>query len=175
VVPAGWETGGGLGTIGVAYGVGEEARQALRSAHALARRAGAKLRVLAVVTVGLDVYGDTEAPAEGQLGKDVEDVTGERKLHVERELREVVEALDVEVETDVFVGDPAETLVDVSRHLDLLVCGARGYGPVGAVLLGGVTRRLTAEAHCPVIVLPRGAQGALEGLLSEAPSVPVSS
>jgi hypothetical protein len=26
-----------------------------------------------------------------------------------------------------------------------------------------------------VIVLPRGAQGALEGLLSEAPSVPVSS
>jgi nucleotide-binding universal stress UspA family protein len=38
-----------------------------------------------------------------------------------------------------------------------------------AVLLGGVTRRLTAEAHCPVIVLPRGVTSSLEALSATAP------
>ena len=57
----------------------------------------------------------------------------------------------------------------VSEHLDLLVCGSRGYGPVRAVLLGGVSRRLTAEAHCPVIVLARGVTSSLEALMAESP------
>jgi hypothetical protein len=33
-----------------------------------------------------------------------------------------------------------------------------------AVLLGGVSRRVVAEAHCPVIVLPRGVKAPLEAL-----------
>jgi hypothetical protein len=36
--------------------------------------------------------------------------------------------------------------------------GSRGYGPLRAVLLGGVSRRLMVEAHCPVIVVPRGVE-----------------
>lgn len=51
--PPGWEAGGGLHTIGVAYVDTEEGREALRSAHALAQRAGATLRVLAAVKVTL--------------------------------------------------------------------------------------------------------------------------
>jgi nucleotide-binding universal stress UspA family protein len=58
-------------------------------------------------------------------------------------------------------------LIRVSEHLDLLVCGSRGYGPVRAVLLGGVSRRVAAEARCPVIVLPRGVRASLEALLAE--------
>ena len=54
-------------------------------------------------------------------------------------------------------------LMRVSENLDLLVCGSRGYGPVRAVLLGGVSRRLTAEAQCPVIVVPRGWTASLDG------------
>ena len=34
-------------------------------------------------------------------------------------------------------------------ELDLLVCGSRGYGPVHAVMLGGVSRALVDEAACP--------------------------
>jgi nucleotide-binding universal stress UspA family protein len=75
---------------------------------------------------------------------------------------------DVPTEVDAFVGDPAEILVDVSQNLDLLVCGSRGYGPARAVLLGGVTRRVTKEAHCPVIVLPRGVKAPLDALASQA-------
>jgi nucleotide-binding universal stress UspA family protein len=171
VVPGAWAARDRFETIGVAYGGGDEGHQAVHAAYALARRTGATLRLLAVVTVNLGFYGDTQAPTAGQLGTDVEDLAGERRVRIERELRQLVGGLDggAGVEIDVSVGDPAQTLIDVSRNLDLLVCGARGYGPLGAVLVGGVTRRLAAEAHCPVMVLPRGTQGWLEGLLSEAP------
>jgi nucleotide-binding universal stress UspA family protein len=63
---------------------------------------------------------------------------------------------EVPVEVDAFLEDPADVLIRVSAHLDLLVCGSRGYGPLRAVLLGGVTHRVTSAAHCPVLVLPRG-------------------
>ena len=81
-------------------------------ALALARRAGAKLRVLSAATPRLSVQ------------------------------------------------DPADFLIAASDRLDLLVCGSRGYGPQRAVLLGGVTRRVAAEARCPVIVPARGAETA---------------
>jgi nucleotide-binding universal stress UspA family protein len=75
----------------------------------------------------------------------------------------------VPVEVEAFVeDDPAQTLVRVSEHLDLLVCGSRGYGPLRAVLLGGVSRRVAVEAHCPVIVLPRGVRASVEALMAQA-------
>jgi len=75
----------------------------------------------------------------------------------------------VPVQVDAFLEDPADTLVRVSENLDILVCGSRGYGPLRAVVLGGVSRRVAAEAHCPVIVLPRGIEAPLDALMSEAP------
>jgi hypothetical protein len=46
--------------------------------------------------------------------------------------------------------------VSVSSHLDLLVMGSRGYGPRLGALLGSVSRRVTWNARCPVLVVPRG-------------------
>ena len=48
-----------------------------------------------------------------------------------------------------------------------LAMGARGFGPLRAVLVGGVSRRVTA-AHCPVVVLPRGVSAAPLEALAEA-------
>ena len=171
IVPPGWEAGAGLHTIGVAYVDTEEGREALRSAHALAQRAGATLRVLAAVKAGLAMYGETEARSAERRGKDFDEVEGELRVRAEEALRRATDALDgdVPVETDAFVEDPADVLIRVSEHLDLLVCGSRGYGPLRAVLLGGVSRRLTAEAQCPVIVLPRGVTSSLEALMAASP------
>jgi nucleotide-binding universal stress UspA family protein len=170
VVPQGWTDRGVPKTIGVAYVDTEEGRQALRAAHALARRAGATLRALTVVKVTLGMYDETEPSTSIRPAKVIEDVEGEHRVLAERALREAVEPLadDVHVEVDAFVGDPAEVLVDLSQNLDLLVCGSRGYGPLRAVLLGSVTRRVTAEARCPVIVVPRGVRNALEAMLEPA-------
>jgi nucleotide-binding universal stress UspA family protein len=171
IVPPGWERGAGLNTIGVAYVDTEEGREALRSAHALARRAGASLRALTAVKAGLAMYGETEAGTPGRRGKEFEEVEGELRVRAEAALRRATDALgdDVPVETDAFVEDPADALIGVSEHLDLLVCGSRGYGPLRAVLLGGVSRRLTAEARCPVLVIPRAVTGSLEALMEASP------
>ena len=166
IVPPGWEAGGGLNTIGVAYVDTDEGREALLGGYGLARRAGAALRVLTAVKAGLAMYRKTEARTAERPGRDFDEIEGELRVQAETAMRRATDALggDVAVETDAFVEDPADVLIRVSEHLDLLVCGSRGYGPVRAVLLGGVSRRLTAEAQCPVIVLPRGVKASLEGL-----------
>jgi nucleotide-binding universal stress UspA family protein len=171
IVPPGWEAGAGLNTIGVAYVDTDEGREALRGAHALAQRAGASLRVLTAVKASLAMYGETEARTAERRGRDFEEVEGELRVRAEDALRRATETLDgdVPVETDAYVEDPADVLVRVSENLDLLICGSRGYGPLRAVLLGGVSRRLTAEAQCPVIVLPRGVSSSLEALMAATP------
>jgi nucleotide-binding universal stress UspA family protein len=167
VVPHGWRAGEGLRTIGVAYVDTEEGREALRGAHALARQAGAALRVLTVAGVGFGAHAETEARTAGRRGKDFDEVEGEHRVLAETAARNAVAELegDVSVQVDAFAEDPAQTLITVSENLDLLVCGSRGYGPVRAVLLGGVSRRVAAEAHCPLIVLPRGVPASLEALV----------
>jgi nucleotide-binding universal stress UspA family protein len=178
VVPRRWTRNGAPETIGVAFADTPEGHEALRSAHALARRAGAKLRVLTVVRVTLTRYAETEAKTAARRAKYLEDVLGEHQRAAVEAARRAVASLDgdVDAEVDGFVGDPAETLVRVSEHLDLLVCGSRGYGPLRAVLLGGVSRRVVDEARCPVIVLPRGVKSSLEALVADAPeaTAPIS-
>jgi hypothetical protein len=50
----------------------------------------------------------------------------------------------------------------------LLLLGSRGYGPLRAVLLGGVSHVVVREAACPVIVLPRGARYGIDELFAPA-------
>ena len=57
-------------------------------------------------------------------------------------------------------GEAADELIRASETLDLLVCGSRGYGPLGAVLMGSVSARVVRNAACPVLVLPRAAKAA---------------
>jgi nucleotide-binding universal stress UspA family protein len=81
---------------------------------------------------------------------------------LEADARErMTEAVDqvrsaVSTEGEFAVGDPADVLAQKSADVDLLVTGSRGYGPMGAVLLGGTTHRLVSAAACPVLVVPRG-------------------
>jgi nucleotide-binding universal stress UspA family protein len=180
VVPRDWSAGPALSTIGVAYVDSQEAREAVRAAWALARRLGARLRAFTVVRETVAMHLETEPRMkEGQVGKDLIDVHGEHRLHALSHLERLVEELGsgVRVEADALVGEPAGVLVDLSKSLDLLVLGSRGYGPLRAVLLGSVSQRVTAEAHCPVSVLPRGVKAPLDALLEEtraraAPAAP---
>jgi nucleotide-binding universal stress UspA family protein len=170
VVPRDWKPRERFHTIGAAYVDTPEGHEALRSAYALARRAKATLRAITVVKVTVEMYAETETYIAGQQGKDLVDVEGEHRMFAERKLRRALEDEgldgDVPVEVDAVVGDPAEVLVDISKGLDVLVSGSRGYGPVRGVLLGSVSLHLTSEASCPVIVVPRGVKTALEALLA---------
>jgi nucleotide-binding universal stress UspA family protein len=156
-VPPGWSMRP-LREIGVAYVDTDEGRGALQAAHAFARRARATLRVVTVVHVTAQMLTETEASTGWRSGRDLDDIVGEHRALAERELRARVAELgeDVRVEVDALAGDPAEVLIELSERLDALMCGSRGYGPLRAVLLGGVSRRLAVAARCPVVVIPRG-------------------
>ena len=70
-------------------------------------------------------------------------------------------------DSEVLVNSTVTALEQFSHDVDLLVCGSRGYGPFGSVFLGGVSRRLVHRAACPVIVVPRGTERAIESLAGQ--------
>ncbi len=151
-------------TIAVGFVDTPEGHAALAAAHELARRAGARLRAIAVLhpSGGLDA-----ALANGTPPPRAHMLEGHRRAAHQQALERAVAALPagVEVQTEIHVEDPAETLLRISAHVDMLVCGSRGYGPLRSVLLGGVSRRLVDGAQCPVLVLPRGIERPLEALV----------
>ena len=53
----------------------------------------------------------------------------------------------------------ATTIDEVAEDLDagLIVCGQRGRGPVGSVLLGSVSHALAAHTKRPVLIAPQQA------------------
>ncbi len=154
-------------TIAVAFADTPEGHRALRAAHALAARAGAMLRVVSVLHPSVGLGGGFAQVAPPPRGVDLK--SHERAAH-ESALHHALLALGtgVEVETELHVGDPADVLIPISEQVDALVCGSRGYGPLRSVLLGGVSRRLVDGARCPLLVLPRGVEDPLGGLLDAA-------
>jgi nucleotide-binding universal stress UspA family protein len=64
---------------------------------------------------------------------------------------------------------PPDGVLDaLTADLDLLVCGARGYGRLREMLAHGVARRLIGAAACPVVVVPRGTAAAFATLVTGA-------
>jgi nucleotide-binding universal stress UspA family protein len=65
------------------------------------------------------------------------------------------ELLEVEYETELIGGPPAQAIADVARarHADEIVVGARGLGRVRS-LLGSVSHELLHVADRPVLVIP---------------------
>ena len=67
----------------------------------------------------------------------------------------------LESEGTLYSGKPADVLIGLTETVDILVMGSRGYGPLKAVLLGGVSGQVIRSAACPVIVVPRRAASAV--------------
>lgn len=154
VVPHGHAPPEQLKEVGVGFVPTPEGRRALHEAAAVARMSGADLRVITVVKPGIGADASA-SPAR--------DAAERNRAQLEAMLAHAIAdfADHVPTESEVFVDDPADALVSVSPNLDLLVMGSRGYGPGLSVLLGGVSRRVTMSARCPVLVVPRGSTSAL--------------
>jgi nucleotide-binding universal stress UspA family protein len=143
--------------IGVAFVETPESRAALSAAVAVARALHTRLEVISAVAYD---------PGYGRRGLAPQVVHEQIVEQVRAELRGVVHALPGEPDAQAVLldGDPATQLIAHSAKLDLLLMGSRGYGPLRAVLAGGVSGRVSRDAHCPVIVTPRGVDAPLDEL-----------
>ena len=63
---------------------------------------------------------------------------------------------DLAVDTEISVLDPVETLVALSDKAQFVVTGTRGHGGFAGLLLGSVSLKAAAHAHCPTVVVRGG-------------------
>jgi nucleotide-binding universal stress UspA family protein len=131
--------------VGVGYDASPESEHALSVARALVGRDAGAIKVLWVVSLQ-DVREEKPIPADWPSAVDeLIDSHSERLAEMP------------DVHGMVTYGGPREELVRFGEDLDLLIVGSRGYGPIGRLLHGSVSRYLVGHATCPLLVLPRGA------------------
>lgn len=95
-------------------------------------------------------YGIPINPYDGELPGPNED--GERMLaETAAQLR--TDRPGLKVETRQVAAGGAPTLIEESRHAELVVVGSRGLGGFTGLLLGSVSSQVAGHAHCPVLVV----------------------
>jgi nucleotide-binding universal stress UspA family protein len=154
VAPGGYADGDSAeaGRVGVGFSDSEEGKTALHLAHELAGVFGAELEVIA--GSGLSPALASYAFSSPSLPVVQDELYAETKANLERVAGELGGGVPVHLET--IRGDPAGVLIERSNELDILMLGSRAYGPLRHVLLGSVSAHVMREAHCPVLVVPRG-------------------
>lgn len=141
-----------LRSIGVGFDDSPESWNAIQRAAALGVAAGATLRVIHALH---PVIAPPMAPEESE--RLTRDLRASRERALSRAAASVSQ--DLHAETTLLIGDPVLVLEhEASRGLDLLVLGARGYGPLRRVLLGSVSTEVVCHSPCPVLVVPRSVE-----------------
>ena len=93
----------------------------------------------------------------------------EAGAHLMAGARSLMDAAVLTYETEIGIGDPAHTLVDLieSTGSDMAIVGARGQGAIRSALLGSVSQALVHASPVPVTIVRHApestqAQDALE-------------
>jgi nucleotide-binding universal stress UspA family protein len=130
-------------TVAAGFDGSPESEEALRVASVVARATEATLLPIAVAhrsRLARHSHGELQ-----ERGRD----------ELQARLEAALEKLGVQADRNVVDGDPAERVAEAAAGADLLVLGARGYGPHHHVVVGSVSSKLMRTSPCPVLVLPR--------------------
>ena len=131
----------------VGYDGSEPAAKAFDYGLDLAMKYQAKLTVLAVARPP-DFGDDVELEAELESAEE----------HFRAQFKEMDQRAaerHLTVRFEVLVGHPAERIVEFAEknHIDFIALGSRGRNRFQRWVLGSVSQRVTAYAHCPVTVV----------------------
>ncbi len=124
---------------------------AIRYGYALAERFGATIHLLNVVQdpYGMPWAADAFAAPIGNMLTDWE-------AQAKRRLVDTVPAASPAPSVlKTLVGSPYSAIVSYAEqhHVDLIVLGTHGRGPLGHMLLGSVAERVVRTAPCPVLTV----------------------
>jgi len=145
------------GTIVVGVDGSPASQAALRWAAEEARLRGARLVVVHAWTyvppAPIGQPGMIPMPA-GDLAGQLEAERNAAEAELEAAIGEAFPGQpQVEVETRLVEGDPAEALGSEAEGADLIVVGSRGRTGLASALLGSVSRHVVHHAGCPVVVV----------------------
>jgi universal stress protein A len=138
-------------TILVPTDFSECSDQALRYGRAMAETFGASLHLLHVVQ---DPY--TQPWAAEAFPAPLGDMLAQWQEQARVRLQGLVpEAERAQVMVAVQVGSPFQEIVGYAeaQHIDLIVIGTHGRGPIGHMLLGSVAEKVVRRAPCPVLTV----------------------
>jgi nucleotide-binding universal stress UspA family protein len=150
--------------VGCAYRPTDDGAAALGAAEELALALSGPLRVMQVIEPLARIYDS------GELPLNFAEINASIYSDSQRTLAERVARLssNLEAEGTLQSGKPADVLIGLTETVDILVMGSRGYGPLKAVLLGGVSGQVIRSAACPVVVVPRPAASAVGSVFAAA-------
>ncbi|MBM2802765.1 MAG: universal stress protein [Deltaproteobacteria bacterium] len=124
----------------------------LRYAFETARELGAELIVLHVVSMSDDWFAK-----RGEL-RPVRNLVAEQKEFLDKFLRtKFAESMNlVEVRQRVELGTAYSNIAEMAEReaVDLIVLSTHGRTGFDHILLGSVTEKVIAHAHCPVLAIP---------------------
>jgi nucleotide-binding universal stress UspA family protein len=137
----------GFQRILVAFDASPHSEHAWEVALSMAADMKAKLFVVAVVR--------PPEPAENPEFNAVLDDGHERYERSFVPIRERAKQKEIELETDVVVGHPAEQIIHLAETIQasLIVMGKRSHTIFHRWMLGSTSERVLKYAHCPVMIV----------------------
>ncbi len=131
-----------------------DADAALKSALDLASRFKSRIYLLHVIDAGLQECAVDYCLPYAAVERLKEESRRTSKVRLEKELKAIAAARDVEVVFDVQTGIPFETILKEQQEkgIDLIVIGSHGKTGVLKHLMGSVAEKVVRGAKCPVLV-----------------------
>ena len=137
----------GIQRILVAYDGSPHAEHAMNVALSMAGDMKAKLFVISVIR--------PPEPAESAEFHAVIDEGREKYEKSYIPIRELAKQKDIEVETEVVVGHPAEQIIHMADKIQasVIVMGKRSHTILHRWMIGSNSERVLRYAHCPVMIV----------------------
>jgi nucleotide-binding universal stress UspA family protein len=142
--------------IMVATDGSEEVRNAVDSAIRIAKLSGAKLYAVHVIDMGgYSITPSTDAEWEKAMREQFITEGKEATTYVEN----AGKAADIEVESVILEGSPADEIVDFAERndIDLVVMGTQGKSAIERFLIGSVAENVVRHSKRPVMVVRKKA------------------
>lgn len=155
-------------TILVATDGSTYAAAAVREATALARDLGDRL---VVVTVWHELRGDFGLPLHAVF-PELREAERAWATEIAEAAAQEARAAGVDAEAVVQRGKAGPAVCELARTLEprLIVVGTHGWGHVGGLLFGSVSRAVMHDAPCPVLIVPAAAAAHDRGVAAAEPA-----
>jgi nucleotide-binding universal stress UspA family protein len=140
-----------LRTVLIGTSLEDESDGVVRSGLAVARSAGARVRLVHAAPVAPRLGGLETGPGEDFRRQVTADAEGKLRQQASRLGIGEPELAGIEARS----GEPHRVLIEAAREAsaDLIVVGATSSGPLAAELLGSTADRVLRKAACPVLLV----------------------